>query len=126
MTADNRRHQLSPDSSIRTSPSGPTGASSAPTAAASASCSSTSSRPPWRSDPTRRRPPVNLGFVLDRSGSMGGQNKIGLARQAVLEAVHRLEDPDRFSAVVYDNEVEVVVGERRRPPARAGSSRPSA
>ncbi len=60
-------------------------------------------------DPTRRRPPVNLGFVLDRSGSMGGQNKIGLARQAALEAVHRLEDPDRFSAVVYDNEVEVVV-----------------
>ena len=51
-------------------------------------------------DPTRRRPPVNLGFVLDRSGSMGGQNKIGLARQAALEAVHRLEDPDRFSAVV--------------------------
>src|SRR4029078_5312634 len=40
--------------------------------------------------PPRRRPPVNLGFVLDRSGSMGGQNKIGLARQAVLEAVHRL------------------------------------
>jgi Ca-activated chloride channel family protein len=60
-------------------------------------------------DPSRRRPPVNLGFVLDRSGSMGGKNKIGLARQAVLEAVHRLEDPDRFSAVVYDDQIEVVV-----------------
>lgn len=71
-------------------------------------------------DPSRRRPPVNLGFVLDRSGSMGSQDKLGLARQAVLEAVHRLEDPDRFSAVVYDNEIEVVVdsvvasGESRR------------
>ena len=32
---------------------------------------------------TRRRPPVNLGFVLDRSGSMGGHNKLGLAKQAV-------------------------------------------
>ena len=53
---------------------------------------------------------------------MGGQNKLGLARQAALEAVHRLEDPDRFSAVVYDNEVEVVVesvaGVRREPEAR--------
>ena len=65
-------------------------------------------------DPTRRRPPVNLGFVLDRSGSMGGQNKLGLARQAVLEAIHRLEDPDRFSVVVYDDQVEVVVEQRRR------------
>jgi hypothetical protein len=60
-------------------------------------------------DPSRRRPPVNLGFVLDRSGSMGGQNKIGLARQAVLEAIHRLDAPDRFAAVVYDNEVDVVL-----------------
>ena len=61
-------------------------------------------------DPSRRRPPVNLAFVLDRSGSMGGQNKLGLAKQAVLEAIHRLESPDRFAAVVYDNEVDVVVG----------------
>jgi Ca-activated chloride channel family protein len=61
-------------------------------------------------DPSRRRPPVNLGFVLDRSGSMGSQDKLGLARQAVLEAIHRLEQPDRFSAVVYDNEVDVIVG----------------
>src|SRR6476469_1065948 len=60
-------------------------------------------------DPSRRRPPVNLGFVLDRSGSMGSQRKLGLARQAVLEASHRLDDPDRFSVVVYDNEVEVVM-----------------
>src|SRR5512135_2326964 len=61
-------------------------------------------------DPSRRRPPVNLGFVLDRSGSMGGQNKLGLARQAVLEAIHRLEAPDRFAAVVYDNAIDVVLG----------------
>ena len=60
--------------------------------------------------PARRRPPVNLAFVLDRSGSMGGQDKLGLARQAVLEAIHRLEAPDRFAAVVYDNVVDVVLG----------------
>jgi Ca-activated chloride channel family protein len=67
-------------------------------------------------DPSRRRPPINLGFVLDRSGSMGGQNKLGLARQATLEAIHRLDASDRFAVVVYDNEVEVVA-----PAAAAGA-----
>ena len=48
-------------------------------------------------DPERRRPPVNLAFVLDRSGSMGGRNKLTLAKQATLEAIHRLE-PDRTAS----------------------------
>jgi Ca-activated chloride channel family protein len=60
-------------------------------------------------DPSRRRPPVNLGFVLDRSGSMGGSNKLGLAKQAVLEAIHRLDVEDRFSVVTYDNQIDVAV-----------------
>jgi len=60
-------------------------------------------------DPARRRPPVNLAFVLDRSGSMGGSNKLSLAKQAALEAIHRLGDADRFSVVTYDNEIDVVV-----------------
>ena len=38
--------------------------------------------PTVRPDPTRRRTPVNLAFVLDRSGSMGGHNKLSLAKQA--------------------------------------------
>jgi Ca-activated chloride channel homolog len=61
-------------------------------------------------DRARRRPPVNLGFVLDRSGSMGGQNKLGLARQATLEAIHRLDGADRFAVIAYDDKVDVVVG----------------
>lgn len=64
--------------------------------------------PTVAADPSRRRPPVNLGFVLDRSGSMGGSDKIGLAKHAVLEAVHRLDVEDRFSVVAYDNEIDVV------------------
>ena len=60
-------------------------------------------------DPANRRPPVNLAFVLDRSGSMGGHNKLTLAKQATLEAIHRLEPEDRFAVVTYDTDVDVVM-----------------
>ena len=68
-------------------------------------------------DPSRRRPPVNLAFVLDRSGSMNGSNKLPLAKQAVLEAIGRLDDPDRFSVVSYDDRVDVVHGGSVATPA---------
>ena len=56
----------------------------------------------------RERPPVNLGLVLDRSGSMGG-DKIRLAKDAAVAAIRRLDPRDRFSVVVYDEQVDVVV-----------------
>jgi Ca-activated chloride channel homolog len=46
--------------------------------------------------------------VLDRSGSMGGE-KIVVARQAVEHALRLLEPQDRFSLVVFDDVVDVVV-----------------
>ncbi len=67
----------------------------------------------------RPRPPVNLAFVLDRSGSMSG-GKLDLAKRAVEEALGRLDTRDRFSIVVYDEVIDVVVestpasGETRR------------
>jgi len=54
------------------------------------------------------RPPVNLAFVVDRSGSMAGP-KIAMARDAVADAIGRLGPEDRFSVVVYDDLIEVVV-----------------
>jgi Ca-activated chloride channel homolog len=54
------------------------------------------------------RLPVNLAFVLDRSGSMSG-DKIRLARETIIEALGRLDPRDRFSIVAYDDVVEVVV-----------------
>jgi Ca-activated chloride channel family protein len=66
----------------------------------------------------RERPPVNLAFVLDRSGSMGGE-KIRLAKQALTEAVARLHDDDRFAIVVYDDQIDIVVpGTQATPDAR--------
>lgn len=60
----------------------------------------------------RTRPPVNLAIVLDRSGSMSG-TKLRVASTAVEEAIARLQPDDRFSVVVYDDVVEVVVESTR-------------
>ena len=60
---------------------------------------------------TRReqgRPPVHLAFVIDRSGSMAGA-KLRLAKQAVEEAIGRLQADDRFAVVVYDEHVDVLM-----------------
>jgi Ca-activated chloride channel family protein len=56
----------------------------------------------------RERAPANLAIVLDRSGSMSGR-KIDLAREAVRQAIGRLGVRDRFSLVVYDEEIDVVM-----------------
>ena len=55
-----------------------------------------------------QRDPVNLAFVLDRSGSMSGE-KLDLAKRAVETAVDRLLPTDRFSIVCYDDRIDVVV-----------------
>ena len=54
------------------------------------------------------REPVNIAFVLDRSGSMAGR-KIELARRAVEVAIERLLPEDRFAVVAYDDRIDVVV-----------------
>jgi len=63
-----------------------------------------------RTDDIRRpeRRPVNLSVVLDRSGSMGSQQKIENARAAVRALIDQLQRGDFFSLVIYDEEVEVV------------------
>jgi Ca-activated chloride channel family protein len=72
--------------------------------------------PPARTE--RVRPPVNLAFILDRSGSMGG-DKIRLAKQAIVEGIGRLHDDDRFAIVTYDDHIDVVVpGTLASPDAR--------
>ena len=53
------------------------------------------------------RPPVNLAFVIDRSGSMAGE-KLRLAKLAVEQSIARLQSDDRFSVTVYDDAIDVV------------------
>ena len=56
---------------------------------------------------TSRAAPLDVAFVLDRSGSMHG-GKLDLAKEGVDLAVARLRDADRTALVVYDDEVDAV------------------
>jgi Ca-activated chloride channel homolog len=56
-----------------------------------------------------QRPALNLGLVLDRSGSMGQQNKIGFAREAAIFAVQQLLPSDRVSVTIFDDKIETIV-----------------
>ncbi|HUW62608.1 MAG TPA: VWA domain-containing protein [Candidatus Bathyarchaeia archaeon] len=56
----------------------------------------------------RRRAPVNLAIVLDRSGSMSG-GKLDRAKEAAIHAIGRLRDDDIVAVVAYDTNVEVIV-----------------
>ena len=59
--------------------------------------------------PRADRLPVNVGLVLDRSGSMDGERKFELAREAVEASLRMLHPEDRFTLVVYDTDVDVLV-----------------
>jgi Ca-activated chloride channel family protein len=55
------------------------------------------------------RPPLNLGLVLDRSGSMGEARKLAFAREAAAFAVRELGPTDRASVTIFDDRVETIV-----------------
>ncbi|HYW32413.1 MAG TPA: VWA domain-containing protein, partial [Gemmatimonas sp.] len=54
------------------------------------------------------RAPVNVALVLDRSGSMEGDRKFTLARDATKSALAMLRPSDRFTLVVYDTEIDTL------------------
>lgn len=53
------------------------------------------------------RMPLNIGFVIDRSGSMSGE-KIEYTKQAVQYAINHFTPKDIASLIVFDNEVQVL------------------
>lgn len=54
------------------------------------------------------RTPVNVGFVIDRSGSMQGL-RMTQAREAAIAALRRLDDRDIASVVIFDDTADVLV-----------------
>jgi Ca-activated chloride channel family protein len=57
--------------------------------------------------PTERTP-VNVAFVIDRSGSMAGA-RIAQARDAAAAAIRRLDKNDIASVVIFDDKIDVLV-----------------
>jgi Ca-activated chloride channel family protein len=55
------------------------------------------------------RPPINLGLVLDHSGSMAAAKKMEYAREAAVFAVEQLLPSDQVSVVIFDDRVETIV-----------------
>ena len=77
-------------------------------------------------DTARRRPPVNLAFVLDRSGSMSSNGKLAARQAGDARGIDRLDAADRFAVVTYDTGRGRLARERRvagRPPARQPRAR---
>lgn len=62
--------------------------------------------PPLETD--LNRPPINLGLIIDRSGSMAGR-KIEFARQSASYAVQQLLPTDRVSVTIFDDRVGLLV-----------------
>lgn len=59
----------------------------------------------------RQRPPLDLSFVVDRSGSMSG-GAFDLARTGVEHALRLLNERDSVSLVVYDDRIDTLLTQR--------------
>jgi Ca-activated chloride channel family protein len=61
-----------------------------------------------REIPFDELPPMNLAFVIDKSWSMGEQDKMDWVKESFDIFIDRVRDKDYVSLVVYDDEAEVI------------------
>jgi Ca-activated chloride channel family protein len=68
------------------------------------------------------RMPLNISFVLDRSGSMDG-DKMGCVREATSLALDRLDGQDTFSVLTFDTKLNVLVPSQSAADTRTAKAR---
>ena len=61
-----------------------------------------------REIPFDELPPMNLAFVIDKSWSMGEQDKMDWVKESFDIFINRVRDKDFVSLIVYDDEAEVI------------------
>ncbi len=66
--------------------------------------------------PRRARPPVNLVFLIDVSGSMKGEDRLGLAKRSLKGLTKGLQGDDQIAIVTFSNGTRTVLDPT---PARA-------
>ncbi len=72
-----------------------------------------------KSKMTRKSPdPLNICFVIDKSGSMSGEDRIGQLKKSLIKFVEQLNSDDMISIVVFDGESTVAV-----PAAKLGDKK---
>lgn len=54
------------------------------------------------------RAPLNLALILDRSGSMRGENKLNYVKQTACHVLDLLDERDRVALVAYDDQITLV------------------
>ncbi len=57
----------------------------------------------------RERPNANLTFVIDTSGSMDRDNRLGLVKESLTRLVEQLDRGDKIAIVTYSNDAEIVL-----------------
>jgi len=59
--------------------------------------------------PKSKRPPMNLVFLVDTSGSMNNPDKLPLLKQSLEVLIEKLEKEDRVSIVTYGPRMETIL-----------------
>ena len=59
--------------------------------------------------PDAERPPASLTFVVDTSGSMERQNRLGLVKTSLQRLVTELDDDDTVAIVTYSDRADVIL-----------------
>jgi Ca-activated chloride channel family protein len=55
------------------------------------------------------RKPMNLVLVIDRSGSMGSENKLEQVKNSAVELLNNLDPTDRLAIVTYDDSIQTLL-----------------